>query len=210
MPSAGGHREGGPATATVFKNLAMVLSTTRELWFMNPVPALFIRNHLSHSEQRVLTPKQIKVSCRLRSSYLLPAQIRSLEDYEQMDKLCRFFPWVPQLVKVAFSALSLFSMDTFSFCFVLLEHFKVSCRHGVLPLNYLSMQLIIGRTFLTIKSFRLLFRLILNFPNGSNHVLLSDALIVPYLWSSPTWSKPVSLYVHLGVWTFWREWNKGV
>lgn len=97
MPSAGGHREGGPATATVFKNLAMVLSTTRELWFMNPVPALSIRNHLSHSEHRVLTPKQIKVPCRLRSSYLLPAQIRSLEDCEQMDKLCRFFPWVPQL-----------------------------------------------------------------------------------------------------------------
>lgn len=133
MPSAGGHREGGPATATVFKNLAMVLSTTRELWFMNPVPALPIRNHLSHSEHRVLTPKQIKVSCRLRSSYLLPAQIRSLEDYEQMDKLCRFFPWVPQLVKVAFSALSLFSMDTFSFCFVLLEHFKVSCKRTFCP-----------------------------------------------------------------------------
>lgn len=143
MPSAEGHREGGPATATVFKNLAMVLNTTRELWFMNPVPALPIRNHLSHSEHRVLTPKQIKVSCRLRSSYLLPAQILSLKDYEQMDKLCRFFPWVPQLGE---GCLFCF-IYTFSFCFVLLEHFKVSCRCGVLPLNYLSMQLIIGRTF---------------------------------------------------------------
>lgn len=148
MQSAGGHREGVPATVTVFKNLAMVLSTTQGLWFMNSVPALHIRSkyHLSNSEHRILTLTQIKVPCRLRSSYLLPVQIRSLKNYEQMDKVdssCGNPSWL----KIAFSALSLFSIDTFSFWFVLLEHFKVSWRCGVLPFNYLSMELIIGRTF---------------------------------------------------------------
>lgn len=114
MQSTGGHREGVPATVTIFKNLTMVLSTTEDLWFMNSVPALPIRPryHLSNSEHRILTLKQIKVPCRLRSSYLLPAQIQSLKDYEQMDKLCRFFLWEPQLVEGCLFCF-MFPLDTY-------------------------------------------------------------------------------------------------
>ena len=149
MQSAGGHREGVPATVTVFKNLAMFLSTTQWLWFMNSVPALPIRSryYLSNLEHRILTLTQIKVPCRLRSSYLLPVQIRSLKNYEQMDKLCRFFLWEPQLGEGSLFCSITVLYRYINFCFVLLEHFKVSWRCGILPFNYLSIELLIGRTF---------------------------------------------------------------
>lgn len=200
MQSAGGHREGVPATVTVFKNLAMILSTTQGLWFMNSVPALLIRSryYLSNSEHRILTLTQIKVPCRLRSSYLLPVQIWSLKNYEQMDKLCRFFLWEPQLVEgCLFCFITvLYRYIQFLFCVARTFQSQLEMWRSALQLPQHGTDH--RKNFLTTKSFHLLFRLILNFPNGSNHVLLSDALIVPYLWSSPKWSKPGPPFVHLG------------